>query len=126
VVLAHESVELPAVSFTAPPRNSYDYRLVVSRKLYDRAVGTAMSRSLAKLAPGASAHVHPLDLDALGVATGDDVKLVSAKASTVLPIVADTAVPRGTVWAPFNQPGGTVEEIIDAAAAVTDVRIERV
>ena len=99
---------------------------MVSRKLYDRAVGTAMSRSLAKLAPGASAHVHPLDLDALGVAAGDDVKLVSAKASTVLPIVADPAVPRGTVWAPFNQPGGTVEEIIDATAAVTDVRIERV
>ena len=37
-----------------------------------------------------------------------------------------TAVPRGTVWSPFNQPGGTVEEIIDATAPVTDVRIERI
>ncbi len=126
VVLAHESVELPAVSFTAPPRNSYDYRLVVSRKLYDRAVGTAMARSLANLAPGSGAHVNPLDLDSLGLTAGDDVKLVGAKGSTVLPIVANTAVPRGTVWSPFNQPGGTLEEIIDATAAVTDVRIERV
>ncbi|HEU0041026.1 MAG TPA: molybdopterin-dependent oxidoreductase, partial [Jiangellaceae bacterium] len=126
IVIAHRSADLPAISFTATPRNSYDYRLVVSRKLYDRAVGTAMSRSLSELAPGATAHVHPLDLDSLGLSTGDDVKLVSAKASTVLPIVADPAVLRGTVWSPFNQPGGTVEEIIDATAAVTDVRIERI
>ena len=126
IVLAHEPAELPAVSFAATPRNSYDYRLVVSRKLYDRAVGTEMSRSLAKLAPGSAAHVHPLDLDSIGVAAGDDVKLVSAKASTVMPIIANGAVPRGIVWSPFNQPGGTVEEIIDVAAPVTDVRIERV
>ena len=45
----------------------YDHRLVVSRKLYDRAVGTAMSHSIAKLAPGPGAHLHPLDVEALGV-----------------------------------------------------------
>jgi NADH-quinone oxidoreductase subunit G len=121
-----EPGQLAAVSFSVSPRNSYDYRLVVSRKLYDRAVGTEMSPSLAKLAPGAAAHVNPLDLDALGVSEGDDVKLVSSKASTVLPITADHKVPRGVLWAPFNQPGGSIEEIIDATAAVTDVRIERV
>ena len=43
-----------------------------------------------------------------------------------MPIVANAAVPRGTVWSPFNQPGGTVEEIIDATAPVTDVRVERI
>jgi NADH-quinone oxidoreductase subunit G len=118
--------ELGAVSFSVGPRNSYDYRLVVSRKLYDRAVGTEMSRSLVNLAPGSAAHVNPLDLDALGVSEGDDVKLVSSKAATVLPITADDKVPRGVLWAPFNQPGGSIEEIIDAAAPVTDVRIERV
>ena len=36
-------------------RNSYDYRLVVSRKLYDNAVGTAMSPSLAQLSTGSAA-----------------------------------------------------------------------
>ncbi len=85
----HEPGELAAVAFSVSPRNSYDYRLVVSRKLYDRAVGTEMSRSLANLAPGSAAHVNPLDLDALGVSEGDDVKLVSSKASTVLPITAN-------------------------------------
>jgi len=29
-------------------------------------------------------------------------------------------------WSPFNQRGGTIEDIVDSAAATTDVRIERV
>src|SRR6056297_937964 len=126
VLTAPVAAALPAVSFSAPGRNSYDYRLVVSRKLYDRAIGTQMSRSLVNLAPGSALHVHPLDLDALGVAEGDDVKVVSAKAASVLPIAANTRVPRGVVWSPFNQGAGTIEDIVDAAAVTTDVRIERV
>ena len=117
---------LAPVAFSAPGRNSYDYRLVVSRKLYDRAVGTQMSRSLVNLAPGSAIHVHPLDLDALGVGEGDDVKVVSAKAATVLPIRANSTVPRGVVWSPFNQAEGTIEDIVDGRLPTTDVRIERV
>jgi NADH-quinone oxidoreductase subunit G len=119
------TASLPAASFAAPGRNSYDYRLVVSRKLYDRAVGTQMSRSLVNLAPGSAVHVHPLDLDSLGVADGDDVKVVSARAASVVPITANARIPRGVAWSPFNQEGGTIEDIIDGAAATTDVRIER-
>jgi len=126
VLTSGESSTMPSVSFSAPGRNRYDYRLVVSRKLYDRAVGTQMSRSLVNLAPGSAVHVHPLDLDNLGVAEGDDVKVISAKASSVLPITANSRVPRGVAWSPFNQGGGTIEDIIDGAAATTDVRIERV
>ena len=80
-----------------------------------------MSRSLVNLAPGSAVHVHPLDLDSLGVAEGDDVKVVSAKAASVLPITANNRVPRGVVWSPFNQGGGTIEDIVDGAAATTDV-----
>ncbi len=126
VLVSPSSTTLTEMSFSAPGRNSYDYRLVVSRKLYDRAVGTQMSRSIANLAPGSAVHVHPLDLDSLGVAEGDDVKVVSAKAASVLPITANARVPRGVVWSPFNQGGGTIEDIVDGAAATTDVRIERV
>ncbi len=117
---------LDPVAFSAPGRNSYDYRLVVSRKLYDRAVGTQMSRSLVNLAPGSAVHVHPLDLDAIGVADGSDVKIVSAKAGTVLPICANIRVPRGVVWSPFNQGGGAIDDIVDGTTATTDVRIERI
>ncbi len=105
--------------------SSYDYRLVVSRKLYDRAVGTALSPSLARLAMGAGAHVHPADLDRIGEPDGAEVRLISASGSVVLPLVADDSVQRGTVWAPFNQSGADVTDIVDASAAVTDVRIER-
>ncbi len=126
VLTAPMTTSLPAASFFSPGRNSYDYRLVVSRKLYDRAVGTQMSRSLVNLAPGSAVHVHPLDLDSLGVTEGDDVKVISAKAASVLPITANARVPRGVVWSPFNQGGGTIEDIVDGAAATTDVRIERV
>jgi NADH-quinone oxidoreductase subunit G len=126
-VVTHPEIgPLAPIAFSAPSRNSYDYRLVVSRKLYDRAVGTQMSPSLVNLAPGASVHVNPLDLDGLGVGEGDDVKVVSAKASTVLPIRANAMVPRGVVWSSFNQGTGTIEDIVDGRTATTDVRIERV
>ena len=117
--------ELPTVAVDDAPPSGYDYRLVVSRKLYDRAVLTSMSPSLAKLAVGAGAHVHPLDLDRVGEAEGVEVRLISAKGSVVMPLVADDSVQRGTIWAPFNQAGADITELVDAEAAVTDVRIER-
>jgi anaerobic selenocysteine-containing dehydrogenase len=111
-------------SVDLPERISYNFRLVVSRKLYDRAVGTANSPSLAHLAPGFAAYLNPLDLERAGVVAGADVKLSSARAGIVVTIQPDPSVLRGTVWLPFNQPGGTVGELIDSSASVTDVRIE--
>ena len=116
---------LPEGADGETPPNSYDYRVVVSRKLYDRAVGTVNSPSLATLAPGPGAHIHPLDLDRVGVTEGTDVKLVGVRGSIVLPLVADEAVQRGTIWAAFNQEGADITDLVDAGATVTDVRIER-
>jgi NADH-quinone oxidoreductase subunit G len=120
------SSELPAGEVTVRDRNSYDYRLVVSRKLYDGAVGTARSRSLAPLASEAALHVHPLDLDRIGVGDGDEVQVVGPRTTVVLPIRADARLARGVVWSPFNQPGGNIADVIDATAPVVDVRIERI
>jgi NADH-quinone oxidoreductase subunit G len=114
----------PAVDQVQP--SSYDYRLVVSRKLYDRAVLTSMSPSLAKLPIGAGAHIHPLDLDRVGESDGAEVRLISATGSVVMALVADGTVQRGTIWAPFNQAGADITEIVHADASVTDVRIERI
>ncbi|HEY0519132.1 MAG TPA: NADH-quinone oxidoreductase subunit NuoG [Ilumatobacteraceae bacterium] len=118
---------LPAATADVRPidaRNSYDYRLVVSRKLYDNAVGTAMSPSLAHLAPGSRLHLHPLDLERVGCASGADVKVTSKRASMVFTVVADDTVVRGSAWIPFNQPGPSIGELIDSADVVTDVRVE--
>jgi hypothetical protein len=42
----------------------------------------------------------------------------------VLETVADTGVPRGSASLAFNTPGDGVADLIDASAAVTDVRLE--
>jgi NADH-quinone oxidoreductase subunit G len=109
---------------TIEERNSYDYRLVVGRKLYDNAVGTAKSPSLAHLAPGSQLHLHPLDVERVGSTDGADVKVTSKRASMVFTVVADDTVVRGSAWVPFNQSGPSIGELIDSNEAVTDLRVE--
>ena len=109
---------------TLGDRNAYDYRLVVSRKLYDKAVVTAKSPSLAPLAGSSAVYVNPLDVTRIGSVVGAEVKVSSARATVILPLATDPSVQRGTAWVPFNQPGANIGELIDAAASVTDVRIE--
>jgi anaerobic selenocysteine-containing dehydrogenase len=99
--------------------------VVLARKLYDQAVGTAQSPSLAPLAAPTTVTVNPLDLARLGVDEGDDVKITGPRGSTVLPLAAAAAVPRGLALVPFNAPGPSIGEIVDASAPVLDVRIER-
>lgn len=124
-------VSAPAAraTFAAPvaaPRSSYDFRLVLSRKLYDRAAGTANSPSMSQLAPGASVQVNPLDLERIGAAEGSNVRVSNQNSSIVLPVVASVAVPRGTALVPFNQPGADARELVRHGDAVTDVRIENI
>jgi NADH-quinone oxidoreductase subunit G len=125
VLAVAPAAELPDVGADAGARISYDYRLVVSRQLYDQAVGTARSPSLAALAPPSTAHIHPLDLGRLGIAEGSDVRITAPKGTLVLPLVADAAVPRGALRVPFNVPGTDIADIVDVTAPATDVRVER-
>ncbi|MBP7890927.1 MAG: NADH-quinone oxidoreductase subunit NuoG [Ilumatobacteraceae bacterium] len=105
-------------------RNAYDFRLVVSRTLYDQATGTANSPSLAALPRGSAVHLHPLDLERVGTTAGTDVKVIGPRSTVVFTAVADETVLRGTAFVPFNNPGPNVGELIDCFAAVNDVRIE--
>ncbi|MDO8391130.1 MAG: NADH-quinone oxidoreductase subunit NuoG [Actinomycetota bacterium] len=107
-------------------RNSYDFRLVVSRTMYDEAVGTATSPSLAHLATPSMVHLHPLDLGRVGTTEGAAVKVIGSRATVVLHVVADDSVLRGTVWVPFRHSGANVGDLIDCTAAVNDVRIENI
>jgi len=123
----HRSDRVPAAS--AMPPSNYELRLIVSRTLYDAAVLTAASPSLAELAAGPGISVHPADLDALGVSSGDEIRVVGPRGSVMLPACADDRLRRGTVWAAFNQvdPSGVhgdIREVIDSSAAVNDVRLE--
>ena len=122
------SVPTPTrTAFAAPAiasRNSYEFRVDVSRKLYDRAVGTITSPALAELASGARITIHPLDLERVGAAEGANVRVSNAHSSIVLPVYSHENVPRGTAVVPFNQPGADIRELVRHGDSVVDVRIE--
>jgi NADH-quinone oxidoreductase subunit G len=115
------------VTVTTPRAvDSYSLRLISGRKLYDAATSVVHSPSLAPLAPGGTVRAHPFDLDRLGVRTGTAVRVRSARGALVLEAAADPDVPRGTAVIWFNQPGAGAADLIDARAAVNDVRLETV
>lgn len=124
VVIHPQPVTMSRSSRTPAQRLGFHHRLVVSRELYDGAVGTARSASLAPLVGETRALLNPADMAHLGVAAGGHVRLVSQRTSVSLPAHADVSVPRGTVWVPLHQNGPDVRELIDCAADVTDVTIE--
>jgi NADH-quinone oxidoreductase subunit G len=127
VMMQHPTpITMARAPFAAPDRNSYDYRVVMFRKLYDAAIGTANSPSLAHLAPGAGVTIHPLDRARLGVDVGNNVKVTSPRATVLLPIFESEDVLKGTAQIAFNQPGADARELIDGSSHVCDVRIEKI
>jgi len=129
--VALEAAQVPSV-------DSYSLRLVSARRLYDAGSAVDGSPSLRPLVPTAVVKANPYDLDRLGLATGDPVRVRSARGALVLPAEADAGVPRGVASVDFNLPApaggdgydGTVLNaaalLIDAAASVTEVRLESV
>ena len=107
-----------------PPPGGYEYRLVVSRKLYDAGHLVANSPSLAHLAPGARLHLHPLDADRLGATARSTVKVTSPRTTLTLEVQPDPAIARGTAWVAFNQPNVSAGELIDGDAWAIDVKVE--
>src|SRR5205807_4002664 len=107
-----------------PPVDAYSLRLVAGRRLYDAGTVVQHCPSLAHLAPGPQLRANPADLDRLGAATGDRVKVTASRGSLTLPVTADVGVPRGSVSLAFNQPGEGAADLIDVSQPVTDVRVE--
>jgi len=77
-----------------------------ARTMYDDGVMMRNSLSLHRLAPGASAHLHPDDARRLGARPDHTVRLVTRTAEVELPVVLDDSLHRGVVYVPSNQPGG--------------------
>ncbi|HEX3540518.1 MAG TPA: NADH-quinone oxidoreductase subunit NuoG [Acidimicrobiales bacterium] len=116
----------PTAATPVPPPDAYSLRLIAPRRLWDAGVGVAHSPHLAGLAPTPQARAHPADLERLGHASGARVKAISARGSLLLEVVADAGVPRGSVAIGFNLPGDSAGDLIDATAAVTNVRLDSV
>ncbi|MHB8593549.1 MAG: NADH-quinone oxidoreductase subunit NuoG [Acidimicrobiales bacterium] len=110
-----------------PALDSYSLRLVSGRRLYDGGAVVESSESLAPLVPAVAVRVNPGELDRLGVASGGRVRVRSSRGSLVLDALGDDGVPKGVAAVSFNLEGSEAagaSALIDAAAAVVDVRLE--
>jgi NADH-quinone oxidoreductase subunit G len=113
-----------AQSQPSPPVDAYSLRLVSGRRLYDAGVLVQHSPALAELVPEPALRANPYDLDQVGVAGGEQVRVTSPRGSLVSTVVADAAVPRGSASLDFNLPGEGAADLIDAFQPVTEVRLE--
>ena len=107
-----------------PARDAYALRLVVSRKLYDGGRVVAETPVFGRLAPDPALRINPHDLAALGVESGTQVKITSARGTLEHPVFADPAVPVGVAVMPFLANGAGPALLIDVDAEVTDLRVE--
>ena len=116
---------VPSGSTTAAPApDAYSLRLVSGRKLYDAGVAVTASPSLAGLVAPVALKMNPSDLDRLGVKSGGQVRLRAARVDTVVPVVAEPALPKGSAALPFNVGQLDVGQLIDITRAVNDVVVE--
>jgi NADH-quinone oxidoreductase subunit G len=101
-------------------------RLVTRRTLWDGGTQVQSVPHLAGLRPPARVVVHPSVLADLGAADGETVRVASMNGSLVLPVSGDFSVPPGVAVLPWNSPGASAGELIDAGQEVTQVRMETV
>jgi anaerobic selenocysteine-containing dehydrogenase len=109
-----------------PAVDQYSLRLVANRTLWDGGTLVQHAPHLAGLHPEPRLRVNPAELDRLGVASGDQVRVVSPRGAVVLDAIADAAVPQGTASVYFGLPGPGPADLIDVSRPVTDVRLETV
>jgi predicted molibdopterin-dependent oxidoreductase YjgC len=125
VLMARETpVTISGVTSKATDRNAYNYRLVVSRTMYDSAQSTVSSPSLAGIITEAAIFVNPLDLARIGVTEGASVRVGVDGTNIVIAVKAHNGVSRGTAWLPFNHTGVDIRPLLNIASDVVDVRIE--
>ena len=125
VLMARETpVTISGSQTKAVDRNAYNYRLIVSRTMYDTAQSTVASPSLVGIINDSAIYVHPLDLARIGVVEGTNVRVGAEGTNVVIAIRAHNGVHRGTAWLPFNHSGIDVRPLLNIAGDVVDVRIE--
>jgi NADH-quinone oxidoreductase subunit G len=118
----------PAPKDGAPPaaraQDAVALRLVTVRPMWDGGTLVQRSPSLSQLSPALALRVNPADLQRLGLVPGR-VRASTHRGSLVVPVVGDPGVPQGIAVLPFNLPEGGAGELIDAAAPVTEIKLEQ-
>jgi predicted molibdopterin-dependent oxidoreductase YjgC len=105
-VSGSQSIHHIPVALAGPRAPRAALTLHVARTMYDDGVLMRHSPSLHPLAPGAVAHLNPVDARKLGAQSGNPVHVVTKQGEGVFSVVIDEQTPAGVVYVPFNQPGG--------------------
>jgi NADH-quinone oxidoreductase subunit G len=95
------------VALAGPSAPRAALTLHVARTMYDDGVLMRQSPSLHPLAPGAVAHINPVDAHKLGARSGHPVRVVTKQGEGEFSVVIDEGTPPGVVYVPFNQVGAT-------------------
>ncbi|HEU5298965.1 MAG TPA: NADH-quinone oxidoreductase subunit NuoG [bacterium] len=104
-----------------PPDGSLT--LIVGEALFDRGAMSARSGAIADLAGEPWALLHPEDAARVAVADGEPVVLTSRRGSVALRARLSTAILPGQVFVPRGYDAAPVSALVDAAEAVTHVRV---
>ena len=110
---------VPADIITADERPDVEYPMVLitGRQLEHWHTGSMTRRSgvLDAIEPDPTAHMHPLDLAALGVAAGDVLTIESRRGQVALWARADEGTPRGAVFVAFAYYEAAINKLTNAA-----------
>jgi len=120
--------DLDAPRVEAPHYDAYGLALCVVRRLYDHGDAMQASPALAPLLARTSAHVNHVDLDRLGLATGDLATVTGHDGSFVVPVTTSDDTPRGVIVLVFKSLDAlgsdeTASALSDATRPVTQVRL---
>ncbi len=107
-----------------PARDAYALRLVVAHTLYDGGRIVSETPALVRVRQTPVLRVNPHDAGQLGVESGAQVRVTSARGSQVVVIDPDPGVPVGVARYDFTADGEGVATLIDASQVVTDLRVE--
>jgi NADH-quinone oxidoreductase subunit G len=109
-----------------PARDSYALRLVVGHILYDGGRLVAETPALQRVRQSSGLLVSPHDATQLGVESGGEVRITSARGTQVVTVAPDPGIPAGVARYDFTADGAGVAELIDVTLPVTDLRVESV
>ncbi len=112
-----------------PHYDAYGLSLNVSRRLYDHGVAVSGSPSLAGLVARSTAYLHHAELDHLGLATGDHVRVNGPSGAVDLAVALSDGTPRGVlevVFGSIDESGNdeVVRSLADPDSVVTQVKLE--
>ena len=125
IVVAAGSVafEAPATG-SSPAVDAYSLALVADRTLYDNGTLVRTADAISKLSAPSSLRLHAADAQRLGVPNGGRVRVTANDRSFVIDATVTAGVPAGVAAIALNQAEAGPSTVIDATAAVTEVRLE--